>query len=1088
MPGTLTRDIDMDSTKNDLDNDAENSNLDFSEEISFVEWEHQVLNFWQQEKIFQQSLDQSINKPPYIFYDGPPFATGLPHHGHLVGSTLKDTVPRYFTMKGRYVERRFGWDCHGLPIEYEIDKATGISAHSYVKEHGVKKYNDLCRSIVQKYVSEWQKTIHRIGRWVDFDHDYKTMDTSFMESVWWVFHQLWNKGLIYKSLKVMPFSTALGTPLSNFEAGSNYQDVQDPAITVLCRLKNQSPEAPRFLTIWTTTPWTLPSNLGICAHADIIYVDVQFQDQKNILVMAKDRVEAYAKKLKATYTILNEYPGSQLKGLSYEPLFPFFQELASDGAFQVQNDDYVTSLDGTGLVHLAPFGEDDYRILKQIGASLAQVCPVDDQGKFTKEVTLWAGQYIKDADKDIIKNLKERSLLLDFATIVHSFPFCPRSKTPLLYKPIPSWFVNVEKIKDDMLAANEHIHWVPEHLQAGRFGQWLKNARDWAISRNRIWGTPLPIWINAENGKAKCFGSIAELQKYATFPLTDIHREFVDDITFTLPGESGIYRRIPEVLDCWFESGSMPYAQQHYPFENVKYFEQGFPAEFIAEGLDQTRGWFYTLTVLSAALFKKPAFKNVIVNGLVLANDGKKMSKSLKNYTAPDELMEKYGADALRLFLINSALVKAEDLKFHDDGPKEMVRKVLLPWYNSFKFFMTYAQADNWKPDLQNNAISKFNPHHILDRWILSKLQSLILKVDQEMNQYHLYNVVPELFLFIDHLTNWYIRLNRRRFWGEEGASQTQNLDQHQAFTTLFLVLDHLNKIMAPFAPFLSETLFQQLKKLTPDAPASVHLCTYPEADMHHVDALLEDAVLRMQQIILMGRQARTQHKLKVKIPLRSLTIIHPDSKILQEILRLKTTLEQELNVKEILTTQAEDKYIKIQLKPNFPILGKKLGAQMSAATKILQQLTPSQIKTLEQTGKVSVQNFAFTTEDVQIIRTSLQNWDVKTHPLVSIILDPQLDENLKQEGFVREVVSHIQKMRKDLRLQVTDRCSLTLAADPVLTIAIEKFATYLKQETLCTQLTVTNLNPEPNKTTPVGTVEIDGLPLHISLAKNEVL
>jgi isoleucyl-tRNA synthetase len=1049
-----------------MEQDQLNTNSDENQQndISFVQMEHEVLKFWQKEKIFEASLEQTRKAKPYIFYDGPPFATGLPHHGHLVGSTLKDIVPRFFTMKGYFVDRRFGWDCHGLPIEYEIDKSLGMSTHEAIKKIGIKGYNDQCRGIVQRYTSEWKKTIDRIGRWVDFDRDYKTMDTTFMESTWWVFKQLWDKNLIYQSVKVMPFSTALSTPLSNFEASSNYQEVQDPAITVVFKISHL-PNT--YIAAWTTTPWTLPSNLGLCVHPELEYVEVYDEDKKFNLILVKDRLEVYKKNRKLE--IKNTYKGVDLKGWKYEPLFPYFQELKSIGAFQIHNDDYVTTTDGTGIVHLASaFGEDDHRVLKKVSADLL-VCPVDDQGKFTKDVTDFAGQYIKDADKEIIKYLKNKNSLYEQSTLNHSYPFCPRSKTPLIYKAIPSWFVKVEAIKDKIIKANQEINWVPNHLQQGRFGQWLENARDWAISRNRVWGTPLPIWINDENGKMICFGSIQDLKAKTGVELKDLHREFVDDLTFTLPNEAGTYRRVKEVLDCWFESGSMPYSQIHYPFENQEHFKAGFPAEFIAEGLDQTRGWFYTLTVLSAALFDKPAFKNVIVNGLVLAQDGKKMSKSLRNYTAPDVLMENYGADALRLCLINSGLVKAEDLRFSDAGVKEMVRRVLLPWYNSFKFFKTYAEIDQWKP------LKVFKPEHILDRWIYSKLQTLISQVDQEMQQYHLYNVVPHLFSFIDDLTNWYIRLNRRRFWDEDSQ------DKNQAYQTLYVVLDTFSKIMAPFTPFLSESLFKELKSFSQAKEKSVHLCSFPIADKNAQDQELESAVLRMQQVVLMGRQIRNNAKIKVKIPLNSLTLILDDESILQKMRSIEASIKTELNVKNVIYESKEDQYISLVAKPNFPVLGKKVGAEMPKFSKFIATLSAKDIKDFERTGKLNHAGFDLTKEDIVVSRTAKNGKNVQTDTLISIMMDTELNQELIDEGMARDLISLIQKARKDLKFHVADRIHLFVAIPTEKINFIKKYQNYITQETLSKDITL-----QGNKDNHRSWIdaEIDDNKFFISLAK----
>jgi len=1045
--------------------DQIDSNLLPNEQFSFVEAENKILDFWKENQIFKKSLDKTKKGQAYIFYDGPPFATGLPHHGHLLGSILKDIVPRYFTMKGRYVERRFGWDCHGLPIEHEIDKLLGMSAQDAVAKLGVKAYNTECRKIVDRYTKEWEKVVTRIGRWVDFKNDYKTMDLSFMESVWWVFKSLWDKDLIYQGVKVVPFSTSLGTVLSNFEASSNYQDVQDPAVTVLFKALSKENT---YYAAWTTTPWTLPSNLGLCVGAEIDYVKAYDEDQKINIVFAKARLPEYQKKNRLT--IVSEFKGSDLKGKRYEPLFPYFKDFASDGAFQIFNDGYVTTDDGTGIVHTAPsFGEDDNRVMKQAGVYL-QACPIDDAGKFTKEVTDYHGQYVKDADKNIIRNLKERGRLYVQSVLVHSYPFCPRSDTPLIYRAIPSWYVKVETIKDRLTKCNAEINWVPDHIKDGRFGKWLEGARDWAISRNRVWGTPLPIWINDVTDKRVCIGSIEELQKLTGQKITDLHREYVDELTFTVKGEEGVYRRIPEVLDCWFESGSMPYAQLHYPFENKEIFEQGFPAAFIAEGLDQTRGWFYTLHVLSTALYNKPAFKNVIVNGIVMAEDGKKMSKRLKNYTSPEILMETFGADALRLYLINSGLVKGEEQRFADAGVKDMVRRVLLPWYNSFKFFQTYAQVDGWSA--KNNFVHGKN---ITDKWLLSNLQTLKTNIAKEMEEYKLYNVVPALFTFIEDLTNWYIRLNRSRYW-EEGLSQ----DKCEAYSTLYTAIKEFTVAMAPFTPFLSEHVYQELSKfgVQKDNDAeSVHLCDYPMAKKEFIDSTLEDAMGRMQQIILLGRQKRNQIQIKVKTPLRRLTILHKDQRLLDEIKKLQGYIQAELNIKTIEYSVDEGKFIKLYAKPNSPVLGKRLGKKFGPITKMIQALTPAELNTYEINGKIVLDGETLNDGDLLIFREAIEGTHALSNRLISIDLDVTLDENLILEGLAREVVNRIQRTRKERGFNVADRIKIEFSGSENLVKAIHAHEVYIGGETLATSITY-------NKGVAGLAFEIDDETLSILISK----
>jgi isoleucyl-tRNA synthetase len=1041
---------------------ADSTEHSSNDSFSFVDAEHQVLAFWQQHDVFRKSLEQTRDCPPYIFYDGPPFATGLPHHGHLVGSTLKDIIPRYYTMQGRYVQRRFGWDCHGLPIEHEIDKKLGMSAQQAVEQLGIKGYNDECRGIVQRYTAEWEKTITRIGRWVDFRNDYKTMDPSFMESVWWVLKQLWDKGLVYQGVKVVPFSTALGTVLSNFEAGSNYQDVQDPAVTVLFKLKDED----CYMAAWTTTPWTLPSNLGLCVNANIDYVLVQEADSGRRLWLAEARLADIGKNRELT--VLEKCAGAALVGKRYEPLFPYFSDLENEGGFRVFADDFVTTDSGTGIVHMAPgFGEDDHRVMKQGGVTVVP-CPIDYEGKYTAEISDYTGLYVKDADKLLIRRLKEEGKLFHQDVIVHSYPFCPRSDTPIIYRTIPSWYVKVESLRERLVASNQQVNWVPEHIKNGRMGNWLLNAIDWCISRNRYWGTPLPIWINDTTGKMLCIGSIAELQQYTGVLVGDLHREFVDDLTFSLDGEEGVYRRVPEVLDCWFESGSMPYAQLHYPFENQELFEAGFPAEYIAEGLDQTRGWFYTLLVLSTALYDKPSFKNVIVNGIVMAEDGKKMSKRLQNYTQPDILMENYGADALRLYLINSGLVKAEEQRFADSGVKDMVRRALLPWYNSFRFFQTYADLDGWKAAAGTSVST-----NITDQWILSRLQSLISNVTREMAAYKLYNVVPALFEFIEDLTNWYIRLNRGRFWAE-GMTD----DKQAAYQTLYTTLHELTLCMAPFAPFLAEHVYQLLRPYAAagsEPPLSVHLCRYPQAQDLLIQPELEAAVARMQNIILLGRQKRNQVKIKTKTPLSCLTIIHQDQSMLDGIARLADYIQSELNVKTLAYSTEEARYIRLFAKPNAPVLGKRLGKDFGRFRGLIEKLDAAALNNLQEQGTLTLDGVEFGVDDILVYREPREGTQALSNRFISIDMDCTLDDSLVREGLAREVVNRIQKTRKDLGLNVSDRIHVRYQASAALAAAISEHAGYIAGETLASSL-------EAGSSATAVSFDVDGQQLELNI------
>ena len=1007
-------------------------NLTNSSEVSLPDLEKKVLDFWQLNNAFETSIRKSAK--PYIFYDGPPFATGLPHHGHLLASTIKDIIARYYTMKDYCVERRFGWDCHGLPIEHEIDKQQNMPTYQLVEKIGVAGYNELCKNIVQLYTSQWQETITKLGRWVDFENDYKTMDPDFMESVWWVFNSLWDKGLIYKGTKVVPYSTALSTGLSNFEAGSNYQDVQDPSLYVLFELTDSNAS----LLVWTTTPWTLPANLGICVGPEIEYCLVKYSDK--FIWVAKNRKDF----LFEGCEVIKQCFGKDLVNLQYKPLFDYFAKQSALGAFRIHVDDFVSVDDGTGLVHMAPaFGEDDHRIMSATNVEV--VCPVDDNGCFTKEVLDFYSLHVKKADKEIIKYLKSLDKVFKHDTIVHSYPHCPRSDTPLIYKAIPSWYIEVTSLKDRLLAANEKINWVPSHVKHGRFGKWLENAKDWAVSRNRVWGTPVPLWINDVTQNIKCIASKEELFSLSGKQVTDLHRHNVDDIEFSIPGEPGMYKRVDEVLDCWFESGAMPYAQNHYPFENKDKFELGFPAAFIAEGLDQTRGWFYTLTVLSVALFDKPAFTNVIVSGIVAAEDGKKMSKRLKNYTQPIDLIEKYGADALRLYLINSGLVKGQEQRFKDQGVKDMVRHTILPWYNAAKFLLTYAQVDKWNANLQDADYT------ILDLWLHSRLQSLKNLVNKAMGEYKLYLVVPELLKFLDELTNIYIRFNRSRFWAE-GMSK----DKQAAYFTLYTAVKEFNSCMAPFAPFCAEAIYQLMGKLDLkfDKNSSVHYQDFPVGDKSKVNVLLEQAVLRMYQVVILGRQCRNDAKIKNKIPLNSVTIIHKDKNMLAEIAKLERIILQELNVKKVIYENNESDFISLRAQPCSPILGKRFGKKFGEIRKLIESMSLDQILLYEKQGSIMLGYNKFVATEINVLRQAkagVQN--IASNSWVSVCLDCNLSQDLIDHGLAREIINRIQKTRKEMQLHVSDRICVEVYTSEKIKQIINQHQLLIKTETLTTKI-----------------------------------
>ena len=725
--------------------------------------ESEISAYWDKINAFETSVENRKNDKTFRFYDGPPFPTGSPHYGNLLAGVIKDIVPRYWTMRGYYVERRFGWDVHGLPIEMEVQKKLNLEDPQQIDEYGIDKFNEACRSQVQTNTENWEKITRKIGRWVDFENDYKTMDIEFMESVWWVFKELWSKDLIYQDYKVLPYSWAASTPLSNFEANMDYRDVEDPSIYFTLDARDDYKKVikgDKFL-VWTTTPWCIPGNLAIAIGKEIEYSRISIKN--NFYWIATDRLFEMSD---YEVEVLETSIGKDLIGASYIPAYSEYEHLFKDGAFRIIHSDDTNTESGSGLVSQAPaYGESDFYALKN--ASIDVIAdPVTLSGKFDSTFKELDGLNVKDADKLIMDQLEERGNLFSKTTEMHSYPFCWRTGTPLIYKAIPTWFVNVEKIRDRMVELNHSTHWVPGFIGEKRFSNWLGNARDWAISRNRYWGSCIPVWINTDDPEDMlCIGSVEELEKLSGQKITDLHRHYLDDLDIEIDGKT--YKRTSEVLDCWFESGAMPYGQQHYPFENEEDFFDGFPADFIAEGLDQTRGWFYTLTVLAVALFDSVAFKNCITTGMILAEDGRKMSKSLKNYPDPEELLNSYGGDSLRAYLINSPVVRGEPLKFSEEGVKLVTRNIILPLWNSFSFFSTYANAD----DITFEDLEKASPvedRPMMDRWIISSMQSLIKTVNEKMENYYLYEVIPPLMNFVDELTNWYVRSNRKRFWKEK--------------------------------------------------------------------------------------------------------------------------------------------------------------------------------------------------------------------------------------------------------------------------------------------------------------------------------
>ncbi|MCP3965867.1 MAG: isoleucine--tRNA ligase [Lentisphaerae bacterium] len=1036
-----------------------------SNQPKFAEMEGKVLDFWKENKIFEKSLDNRKGSEEYVFYDGPPFATGLPHYGHLLAGTIKDVIPRYQTMRGKYVSRTFGWDCHGLPVENEMEKELDLANKQEIENYGIDKFNESCRGIVLRYTAEWEQVVNRMGRWVDFKGGYRTMDLDYMESIWWVFRQLWDKGLIYEGYKILPYCPRCATPLSNFEANQGYIEVMDPAITI--RFKSLDDENTYFLA-WTTTPWTLPSNLALAVGPNVDYVKVK--DGDSFFIMAEARLSAYYKPDEMP-EVVERFKGSTLEGKRYEPLFGYFSELASEGAFKVLLADYVSTEDGTGIVHTAPgFGEDDNAICKEYG--LPEVCPIDESCCFTSDVNDYQGRYVKECDKEIIKRLKEDGKLVHRGQIKHNYPHCWRCDSPLIYRALPTWFVNIEKVKDKMIAANAQINWTPQHIKEGRFGKWLANARDWNIGRNRYWGCPLPIWRNAED-EVVCIGSVEELEKLTGEKVNDIHKHFMDKVEIPSKDGNAPLRRVTEVLDCWFESGSMPYAQQHYPFENKEHFEKNFPANFIAEGLDQTRGWFYTLVVLGAALFDKPPFQNVVVNGLILAEDGQKMSKRKKNYPDPTYVIENYGADALRLFMLGSQVVRGEDLKFSETGIKDVLRGVMIPIWNAYSFFVTYANVDKWQPKCGSRGPE--NPSNPLDRWILSSLAQMVEEIQIEMDNYNLQKAANRFEKFVEDLTNWYIRRSRRRFWKSQNDT-----DKDEAYETLHFVLLTFCKTAAPFIPFTTEAIYKNLR--TEDMPESVHLCDYPQADNSRRDVYLEKQMDNTMTAVSLGRCLRSQHQMKVRQPLAKAVVVVHDDAVRKMLEDTSLIISEELNVKEIEFSANENEVVHRTAKANFKVLGRKLGKLMKEAATQISQIGALEIDNILLGGTTELSfsdgsTLEITADDLIIQREEKAGMTVANEGGITIALDAVLNRELEEEGFAREFVSKIQNMRKDMDFEVSDRINIEYQLESDYKAALNNFKEYICNEVLALSIEEnSNLSEEP--------IDVNGITAKIKVTK----
>ena len=1044
--------------------------------INFPQEEQSILAFWGRNNIFSKSLAQRQASKDYVFYDGPPFATGLPHYGHLLASTIKDVIPRYQTMCGYHVDRVFGWDCHGLPVENEMQNELGIKSKSEIESYGIARFNEACRQIVLRYSAEWETVITRIGRWVDFKNGYRSMDKNYMESTWWVFKQLWDKGLIYEGTKVMPYCPKDATPLSNFEVNMGYRDVDDPSIMVRFKLENNTDT---YLLVWTTTPWTLPSNLALAVGP---YIDYQLikgygRDKNASYWLAAERVSSYY--FDSSPRICKTVKGKELINQRYIPLFSYFSDTAKQGAFRIIGADFVSTENGSGIVHLAPgFGVDDAEACKAYG--IPSICPIDTDCCYSDEIHDYKGRFVKDCNEDIIRYLKSEEKLMQKNSHRHSYPHCWRCDTALIYREISTWFVKVEAIKEKLIEVNDTINWMPSYIKQGRFGQWLENAHDWAISRNRFWGCPLPIWRSEDGQESICLDSIKELEERSGQSIDDIHKHFVDEIV--LYSEDGTaMRRVPEVLDCWFESGVMPYAQHHYPFEKQDSLERYFPADFIAEGLDQTRGWFYTLLVLSTALFEKTAFKNVIVNGLILAEDGRKMSKRLKNYPAPETIMDRYGADALRLCMLSSTVVKAESLRFSERAVKESSRTVLLPLWNVYSFFITYARIDHWQPKDDTDALSEelMVPKNFLDQWILSRLEYLIHRVRKAMESYDLQAATTPFNQFIDELTNWYIRRSRRRFWKSQNDT-----DKMDAYLTLYTVLLTFCKAAAPFMPFICEMIYQNLRMQA--MTESVHLCDYPDFQGQLHCPELDRKVAHTRVAVSLGHYLRTQASIRTRQPLSQATFISMNPEIRRDLDEFSSIIADELNVKTITIKEDETGVVTFHAKANFKRLGKRLGKYMKKVATKISCLTNEEVYSLQQGDTISLtlENdycIEISIDDIILGREEKSGMSIANEGEISIALDLDISAALRQEGWAREIIHAIQSMRKEENFNVTDRIDVTYTAPAPLIQTIEAFYDYI-----CREVLAVNLNLESKTDAHRRILQIDKHFCSFVLSKHE--
>ncbi len=1006
--------------------------VDIKEKASALE--KRIRDYWQKKNTAQKSEDIRADGKQFIFYEGPPTANGMPGIHHVISRAIKDAVCRYKTMQGLHVKRKAGWDTHGLPVEIEVEKQLGLKDKKEVEDYGLEKFNNKCKISVFSYEKEWREMTRMMGYWIDLDNPYKTLTNDYIETVWWILNDFYKKGLIYKGHKIVPYCPSCGTPLSSHEVAQGYQETEDPSVFIKFKVKN---EENTYFLAWTTTPWTLISNVALVVHPDEVYVKIKHNDE--FLILAKARLEV----IDDEYEIVEEYSGKDLEYKEYEQLFPFV--IPKEKAFYVGLADYVTMDDGTGVVHTAPaFGQDDYDLGKQYKLPVIQ--PVDSAGKFTKEITNWAGEFVKDADKGIIRDLKDRNMLYKRKQVIHSYPFCWRCESPLIYYARSSWYIKTSVYKQQMLENNRKINWFPTFVGEKRFGEWLENNVDWAISRDRFWGTPLNIWVCQKCEEQESIASISDLRKKGKMKDgsqvpkdIELHRPYVDDIELECPKCKGKMIRTPEVIDCWFDSGSMPFAQWHYPFENKDRFEKElFPADFISEGIDQTRGWFYSMLAISTMLTGKSSYNNVLVNDLILDKKSQKMSKSKGNTVDPIKLMDEYGADAIRWYLL-AVSPPWIPTKFDEKGVVEIVNKFFGTLKNVYSFYVTYANIDKFNADKYKISDEK---EAEIDKWIISRLNTLIANVTKNIEKYELTRSVRHIQNFVvDELSNWYVRRSRRRYWQLELTE-----DKKQAYLTLYQVMVAVTKLMAPFAPFLSEEIFINLT-----GKESVHLEDYPVSNSKVIYPELEKEMKTVIDLVSLGRAARNTCQIKVRQTLIALYIPEKYKSLVQ---RMENLIKEEINVKEIKYILEKDDFVKYEFKPNFKVMGPKYGKHMKGIAAALAQMDANHIVEILHQGKdyfleIEGRTFKLIEEDLLISIKDREGFVFETNKELFVALDTHLTPELIEEGLARELVNKIQFTRKENGFEIMDRIKIFFLAENEIEDVFLKYADYIKNETL---------------------------------------